>query len=89
MDLLDADLEVAVEGLMELLDVRRAVLPLLIAEAGYGLEVMVEVDWNCHSVDCHWVVLLVGGLLLLHVGLFPGPRLRLGQTPFLLCLHRS
>ena len=61
MDLLDTDLEVALEVLMELLDFHRAVPLLLTAEAGYSLEVEGS---KCHSVD-HLVALLLEGLLLL------------------------
>ena len=50
LESLDADLEVALEVLMELLDFHRAVPLLLTAEVGYSLEVEV-VDLNCHSVD--------------------------------------
>ena len=67
-DLLDADLEVALEVLMELLDFRRAVPLLLTVEVGYYLEVEV-VDWNCQSVDHSVALLLGGGLLLLDCSL--------------------
>ena len=61
MDRSNAEMEVVVEVLLELLGSHRAVLLLLSAKA--GLKVEVVVDWNCLLLD--WAVLLLAGLLLL------------------------
>ena len=45
----------------------------------FDLEAEIDVDWSCHSMDCHWAVLLPGETP--PAGLPPGPAPQLGALP--------
>ena len=79
MHQLDVGLEVAVEVMLELLDFHQAGLLLLTAVVVLNLEVEVEVEWNCRSLDYHWLDLLLGTPP--PDRLLPGPLLPLGAVP--------
>ena len=51
MDQWNVVLEVVVAVMLELLDFHWAVLLLLTAVVAWNLEVVVEVEWNCRSLD--------------------------------------